>query len=759
MNSADLIAIGLIALQGGFVLMMVVYLISGLDDLFIDILFFVLSISRRLSSRRKWSAINLTYIAETPEQPFALMFPAWHEAAIIRQALINTIQNIDYRNFHVFVGTYVNDPETQQEVRAVMRRHGNVTQIVVPHPGPTCKADCLNWIIKGIREYQERTNTRFAGVVLHDAEDVVDTLSLKLFNWMMPQYDLVQIPIISLKRPWWNMTGGHYMDEFAEAHCKEMHVREWFAGIVPGAGVGTGYSMRALNAAAASSDGETFATDSLTEDYEFSFRVHELGLKQTFVQFPIDRRVPHRTLFGHKPLTVVVHDFITTREFFPDVFWASVRQKTRWVIGISLQGWRKFGWRGRWRVRYLYFRDRKGLFTQQFMALGYVVALGLGSLQLSSVLFPNRYLFAPPLEDDSPLWYLFYINVGLLANRLIHRHIWTCRLYGWSQIPLILPRYFLANVVNYLAVTRATIRYMSHLWTGKKIGWDKTAHTFPGEELLVAYRRRLGDILLERGLLTEDKLREGLAAQISNGRPLGTALVDIGALDEGALVAALCDQLRLEPAPPLDPYAVPIQVLGRISEEIAKTYSAFPFEQRDDGTIALGCSVIPDQNDLIELETTIGARTEFRLAPRGEVAFALRRGYERLSNSGNSQPQTPAIGSRLIAAGIVDSVTVQEALVRQRAHYRALGELLIDTGAISYPDLVKALPAAARRGERLGDYLLAQGTITVAQLADALERQKAYERRLGELIGDTGAASRASVEQIMEKGESLAMAR
>jgi hypothetical protein len=42
-----------------------------------------------------------------------------------------------------------------------------------------------------------------------------------------------------------------------------------------------------------------------------------------------------------------------------------------------LQGWKTFGWRGDWRVRYLWFRDRKALFTQQLMALGYIVALGL----------------------------------------------------------------------------------------------------------------------------------------------------------------------------------------------------------------------------------------------------------------------------------------------------------------------------------------------------------------------------------------------
>ena len=41
-SSVDLITLGLLALQVGFVLMMIVYLISGLDDLFVDLLFFAM---------------------------------------------------------------------------------------------------------------------------------------------------------------------------------------------------------------------------------------------------------------------------------------------------------------------------------------------------------------------------------------------------------------------------------------------------------------------------------------------------------------------------------------------------------------------------------------------------------------------------------------------------------------------------------------------------------------------------------------------
>jgi hypothetical protein len=45
-SSVDLITLGLLALQAGFVLMMIVYLISGLDDLFVDLLFFVMKAVR-----------------------------------------------------------------------------------------------------------------------------------------------------------------------------------------------------------------------------------------------------------------------------------------------------------------------------------------------------------------------------------------------------------------------------------------------------------------------------------------------------------------------------------------------------------------------------------------------------------------------------------------------------------------------------------------------------------------------------------------
>ena len=60
----------------------------------------------------------------------------------------------------------------------------------------------------------------------------------KFFNYLLPRMDLIQLPVFSLERHWYELVAGTYMDEFAEAHGKDMLVREHIAGVVPSSGVG-----------------------------------------------------------------------------------------------------------------------------------------------------------------------------------------------------------------------------------------------------------------------------------------------------------------------------------------------------------------------------------------------------------------------------------------------------------------------------------------------------------------------------------------
>jgi bacteriophage N4 adsorption protein B len=281
-------------------------------------------------------------------------------------------------------------------------------------------------------------------------------------------------------------------------------------------------------------------------------------------------------------------------------------------------------------------------------------------------------------------------------------------------------------------VTRATLRYLKHLRTGERIGWDKTAHSFPGEELLAAYRRKLGDVLIEHGLVTPEQVQQGMAAQASSGRLLGAALVDIGVLDEYALIDVLCAQLRLPRARAVHPYEVSLDLLRLLPERWAKALSVFPIEGIGGGRIALACAVVPDTSDICSLEAILGTSLEFRLASRGEVAFALRHGYARLKLADRGKVESPR-GAQCPVA------------------YRPIGEQLIDIGAIDYPELIKGLSKAAQCGKRVGEYLLDEGRIRQEHVAEAMARQELGERQPSSTIAAASDATQGEPAWVLAK--------
>jgi MSHA biogenesis protein MshE len=57
-----------------------------------------------------------------------------------------------------------------------------------------------------------------------------------------------------------------------------------------------------------------------------------------------------------------------------------------------------------------------------------------------------------------------------------------------------------------------------------------------------AATRRLGDIFVERGLITEDQLQEALEVQQDTGAKLGEILVERGFIDRMALAGVISEQ-------------------------------------------------------------------------------------------------------------------------------------------------------------------------------------------------------------------------
>ena len=88
-------------------------------------------------------------------------------------------------------------------------------------------------------------------------------------------------------------------------------------------------------------------------------------------------------------------------------------------------------------------------------------------------------------------------------------------------------------------------------------------------------KKRLGDVLLEQELISEEQLKECVALQRQSGRSLASTLVEKGYLDEEDLVVTLSEQLGI-PHIRVANYNIPQEVLDEVPETLARQYQMLP---------------------------------------------------------------------------------------------------------------------------------------------------------------------------------------
>src|SRR5688572_49756 len=89
-------------------------------------------------------------------------------------------------------------------------------------------------------------------------------------------------------------------------------------------------------------------------------------------------------------------------------------------------------------------------------------------------------------------------------------------------------------------------------------------------------RKRLGEILVHAGVLTEAQLRAALGEQRRWGGPLGRILVDMKLVNEEAMVQALSHQLNF-PTVNLDQRKIDMAVLDLVPADLADQHAVVPF--------------------------------------------------------------------------------------------------------------------------------------------------------------------------------------
>lgn len=144
-----------------------------------------------------------------------------------------------------------------------------------------------------------------------------------------------------------------------------------------------------------------------------------------------------------------------------------------------------------------------------------------------------------------------------------------------------------------------------------------------------APRKRIGDLLVERGLISADQLRIALMEQRQRGQPIGQILVQLGFLTEDTLREALSENLG-EAAISLATLVPDSAALALIPRELAKRHNVFPVAfDAESRTLQVA---IADTNDIVAMDqvrAAVGLRAtpRWHLAAQGEIADAIQRFY------------------------------------------------------------------------------------------------------------------------------------
>ena len=174
-------------------------------------------------------------------------------------------------------------------------------------------------------------------------------------------------------------------------------------------------------------------------------------------------------------------------------------------------------------------------------------------------------------------------------------------------------------------------------------------------------RKQIGQILIEKGLITELQLTEALDAQMkTSGQKLGKLLVDLGFVDRVPLYESLAEQLRvpfvdLSQKPP-DP-----KVATLVEQALCDRYRAVPYE-RGDGCIRVAMAEPDDVIAQDDLKMQLQQAVEPLLADPDSISVAISAAFEKAHQQATSAPDGGGEAAMGGSFGGVDMKSLAEAV-------------------------------------------------------------------------------------------------
>ena len=139
---------------------------------------------------------------------------------------------------------------------------------------------------------------------------------------------------------------------------------------------------------------------------------------------------------------------------------------------------------------------------------------------------------------------------------------------------------------------------------------------------------RLGDLLIQQGLITSHQLDQALEQQKSSKFRLGRLLVNNGFVTEEHISEALAKQLGI-PFINLKNFHIQHELVRLMSESQARRLQSIVLEQRK-GSLLIGMADPTDLAAAQEISGIVKSRIDVAVVTEGQLLESIDRGYLRV---------------------------------------------------------------------------------------------------------------------------------
>ncbi len=170
-------------------------------------------------------------------------------------------------------------------------------------------------------------------------------------------------------------------------------------------------------------------------------------------------------------------------------------------------------------------------------------------------------------------------------------------------------------------------------------------------------RKKIGDLLVEKGFITPAQLEEGLKAQAVTGKRIGELLVEKGFLTEEQLVDGVAERLGI-PKVSLDLLVIDPAVVQRVPVDVARRYTLMPIFAMGN-TLTLAMADPLNIMAIDEIRYLTGSNIKRVIAGVSEIKEAINQ-YYSVADSLSEIMSTKRDGQELRVTEPTDTVMATE---------------------------------------------------------------------------------------------------